>query len=313
MSVMKPRRQFIVALSAIVAAAAMAACGNSDSLSVPDDGMGGGGGGGGGSDYSAPAAAPQPGDDTPHPGVDDNAAKVYFVQNVYPSLMVTCGSCHVSPGSDGAPPWLSSGTATDAYTMIEARGYINLTSSLLLKKGAHEGPALTPDQTNTISQWLTLEMQVRGSATPANLLSKLGDCLDKTKFTTIALDKLRTTPRTNENTDRCTGCNKAACQTCHEQGEYTMYSNDGTLGTSTFNALVANTTSADGTYLIEKYITTDGTSLVPATAIADKSAVTQTGPNYSHPMFVVDDTMKAAILDFANDAIAKYNAKSCGQ
>lgn len=307
---MEPRRQFIIGLSAIVAAAAMAACGNSDSLTVPDDGTGAGGSGG---DYSAPAAAPQAGDDTPPPGVDDNAAKVYFVNNVYPSLMVTCGSCHVAPGSQGAPPWLSSASASDAYTMIEGRGYINLSSSLLLKKGAHEGPALTPDQTNSITQWLTLEMQVRGSATPANLLAKLGNCLDKTKFTAIALDDLRTTPRTNENTNRCTGCNKAYCQTCHEQGEYTMYSNDGTLGTSTFDALSTNMMSSDGTYLIEKYITTNGTSLVPATAIADKSTVTQSGPNYSHPMFIVDDTMKAAILDFANDAISKYNAKSCGQ
>ena len=307
---MEPRRHFIIGLTAILAAAAMAACGNSDSLSLPDDGTGAGAAGG---NYSAPAAAPSAGDDTPPPGVDDNQAKVYFVDNVYPSLMVTCGSCHVSPGNNGAPAWLSSASASDAYTMIEARGYINITSSLLLKKGAHEGPALTPDQTNQITQWLTLEMQVRGNATPANLLAKLGNCLDKTKFQAIALDKLKTTPRTTENTNRCTGCNNAYCQTCHEQGEYTMYSNDGTLGTATFDALSTNTMSSDGTYLIEKYITTNGTTLVPATAIPDKSAVTQTGPAYSHPMFIVSDTMKQAILDFANDAITKYNAKTCGQ
>lgn len=309
---MGPHRQLIAALVAIAAAASVAACGSSDSLTVPTDGTSGSGGGSGG-DYSAPAAAPSAGDDTPPPGVSDNAAKVYFVENVYPSLMVTCGSCHVAPGSQGAPPWLSSASASDAYTMIEGRGYINLSSSLLLKKGAHEGPQLTPDQVNAITQWLTLENQVRGSATPANLLAKLGDCLDKTKFATIKLDQLRTIQRTNENANRCTGCNQAYCQNCHEQGEYTMYSNNGDLGMATFDALAANTTSSDGTYLIEKYITTNGTSLVPATAISDKATVTQTGPAYSHPMFKVSTDMQAAIVDFANDAITKYNAKSCGQ
>lgn len=308
---MDTRVQIVVALSAIVAAASMAACSSSDSLTLPSDGTSGSGGNGG--DYSAPAATPSPSDDTPPPGVADNQAKVYFVENVYPSLMVTCGSCHVAPGSNGAPPWLSSASASDAYTMIEARGYINLQTSLLLKKGSHEGPALTPDQTSAITQWLTLENQVRGSAAPVDLLAKLGNCLDKTKFQAITLEKLRTQPRTNENTDRCTGCNKAYCQSCHEQGEYGMYSNDGTLGMGTFDALVANTTSPDGSYLIEKYITTNGTTLVPATAIADKSKATQTGPAYSHPMFTVSADMQTAIQAFAEDAITKYNAKSCGQ
>ncbi len=310
---MNTHHRYAIAFAFIAAAASAAACGSSDSLTVPDDGQGSGATGGGSGNYSAPVASSTPADNTPPPGVASNDAKAYFVANVYPLLMGTCGSCHAAPGSDGAPPWLSSTSASDAYTMIEARGYIDLSTSLLLKKGAHEGPALTSAESTAITQWLTLEQQVRGNSAPIDLLAKLGNCLDPTLFTAIALDKLQTTPRTDENTQRCTGCNKAYCQNCHEQGEYDMVSNDGKLGLSTIAQLQANATGADGSYLIEKYITTDGTNLVPATAIADKSTATQTGPAYSHPMFIVSSDMTTAIAAFAQDAISKYNAKTCGQ
>src|SRR5450432_1154423 len=111
--IMSTHHRYAIAFALITAAASVAACGNSNSLTVPDDGTGGGATGGSG-DYSAPAASSTPADNTPPPGVTDNSAKAYFVANVYPALMVTCGSCHVAPGSDGAPPWLSSASATDA-------------------------------------------------------------------------------------------------------------------------------------------------------------------------------------------------------
>jgi hypothetical protein len=92
-----------------------------------------------------------------------------------------------------------------------------------------------------------------------------------------------------------------------------MHSNFSKLGTDTLPALQANGTSPEGIYLISKYVTTNGTQLVPSTAIADKATVTQSGPAYSHPMFTVDATMSAAITAFANDIVTKYNAKTCGQ
>ena len=260
----------------------------------------------------APPAATTPADNKPPPGIIDNAAKTFFVSQVYPSLMSTCGGCHAPPGSAGAPVYLSTASAGDSYTTVEGRGYIS-PSSMLLKKGAHEGPALTTAQQSLVQQWLTLETSARGNNVPDNLLSKLGNCLDQTKFTTIALQNLRTTPRTNENPNRCTGCNKAICQDCHEQGEYAMHSNFSKLGTDTFLALQGNGTSPEGTYLISKYITTNGTTLIPSTAIADKATVTQGGTAYSHPMFTVTPAMAQAITDFANDAITKYDAKTCGQ
>jgi hypothetical protein len=120
-------------------------------------------------------------------------------------------------------------------------------------------------------------------------------------------------PRTNENPNRCTGCDNEPCQVCHESGEYGMHSNFGNLGTPTLTALQGNGMSPQGTYLIQKYVTTNGTSLVPSTQIMDKATATQAGPNYSHPMFTITPAMQTAITAFANDIITKYNAKTCGQ
>jgi hypothetical protein len=184
---------------------------------------------------------------------------------------------------------------------------------MLLKKGQHEGPALTADQTTMVSHWLDLETQVRGTAAPINLLEKLGTCVDQTKFTAINLQNLRTVPRQGENPNNCTGCNNAPCQTCHATGEYGMHSNFGKLGTTTLQALTTNATSPEGVYLISKYISTNGTTLIPANGIQDKAKVVATGPRYSHPMFTVTPTMDAAITAFAQDIITKYNAKQCGQ
>src|SRR5512133_879898 len=138
-------------LAAAFAAALAAACGSNDPNTlgngngVPSPGGGGSGsgagngpGGSGTPDPNGAQPAPAaPGDNTPPPGVTDNEAKTYFVQTVYPSLMGTCGGCHAPPGSAGAPVYLSKTSASEAYTSIEARGYI-APGSMLIKKGAHE-------------------------------------------------------------------------------------------------------------------------------------------------------------------------------
>jgi hypothetical protein len=247
----------------------------------------------------------------PPPGVTTPDAKTFFIMSVYPSLEGTCGGCHNGAGTNGAPGYLGT-DANTAYTAVEGRGYIAQTS-MLLQKGQHEGPALSSQQVTLINQWIQMEIMARGNNTPTNMFAKLGNCIDPTLFDAVGLKNLRTTPRTNENPDRCTGCNNEPCQVCHESGEYGMHSNFGQLGTQTITALQGNGTAPQGMYLIEKYITTNGTTLAPSTAIMDKSTATQAGPAYSHPMFTVSATMQTAIQAFANDIITKYNNKTCGQ
>ena len=230
---------------------------------------------------------------------------------MFPALTTTCGSCHAPPGSAGAPTFWNSDAAT-AYTSVEARGYIT-SASMLLRKGQHTGPALSGQESADVTQWLTLEQQVRGTQTPVDLLSKLGNCVDATKFQAILLNQLKTIKRTNENANNCTGCNQAPCQTCHTTGEYAMHANFSQIGTPTLKAMQANATSPEGIYIISKYVTTNGTLLVPSTALKDKATATATGVPYSHPMFTVTPAMETAIEAFATDIITKYNAKTCGQ
>jgi hypothetical protein len=247
----------------------------------------------------------------PPPGVSSPTAKDYFIKTVFPELTATCGSCHNPPGSAGAPTFWNTDAAT-AYTSIEARGYIT-PASMLLRKGQHTGPALSPQESADVSQWLTLEAQVRGTQTPVDILSKLGNCVDATKFQALALDKLRTIKRNNENGNNCTGCNNAPCQICHTTGEYAMHANFSAIGTKTLDALTGNATSPEGIYIISKYVATNGTTLVPSTALKDKATATSTGVAYSHPMFTVSPAMDTALQAFAQDIITKYNAKTCGQ
>jgi mono/diheme cytochrome c family protein len=232
-------------------------------------------------------------------------AKDKYIKNVLPALK-NCGGCHKlgSPAA-GAPGYWSEMDPTKSYSTVESRGYIQ-TKSQLVKRGAHSGPALDESQRLVVTDWLATEAVDRKGKEPASLLSKVGRCIDRTKFAAIKIEALRTTKRANENADQCTGCDKAACQSCHQQGEAGFGVNSGNLSLKTFEMLQANATSPEGNLLIAKYITTDGDQLVPSTALSDKSTVTKTGAPYSHPQFVIDAATAAAIKAFADDAIAKY-------
>lgn len=90
------------------------------------------------------------------------AAKNAFDSQVMPILNGFCGSCHTSmAGVDfmKADP--------DVRThMLTFPNLINLDApaqSMLLGKGAHEGPAFTADQATTVLQWINLEKDAAGT------------------------------------------------------------------------------------------------------------------------------------------------------
>ena len=56
-----------------------------------------------------------------------------------------------------------------------------------------------------------------------------------------------------------------------------------------------------------------GTVWLPPLTLMTKAAAVKTGPAYSHPMFTIGNTMQSNINAFVQDAITKYNAKTCGQ
>lgn len=269
-----------------------------------DDPQAGGGAGGGGAGGSATDPS------TPPPGVESNEAKAFYLQKIHTPLASACASCHAT-GTEGAPVFMDN-DSSKTYAMLEARGYI-VPSSMLVRKGAHKGPALAADLASLIAEWVTLEGKVRGGKAPVNLFAKLGGCVDAAKFDAINLDDLRTIKRDGENANNCTGCNQARCTTCHKEGEAGFHASFGGLGTDTVDALKQNARSPEGVYLITKYIATNGTTLIPSTALKDKATATKTDVNYGHPLYEVGGNVDAALQAFAQDIITKYNAKQCGQ
>ena len=89
-------------------------------------------------------------------------AKAMFTA-LEPTLAQSCGgSCH-ELGMNGAPAWLK---GPDPYATVKAyAGIITpvASSSILLAKGKHEGPALASDLATSVSAWLTVEAALLAS------------------------------------------------------------------------------------------------------------------------------------------------------
>ncbi|HTJ44066.1 MAG TPA: hypothetical protein VL463_18295 [Kofleriaceae bacterium] len=93
---------------------------------------------------------------------EEQAAKSDFETNVLPMLNGFCGSCHMGMANvDFMKP------EPDVRTrMLTWPNLINLdtpASSMLLNKGAHEGPAFTTDQQALALQWINLEKVAAGT------------------------------------------------------------------------------------------------------------------------------------------------------
>jgi len=90
------------------------------------------------------------------------AAKAKFSADVQPILDGFCGACH----SGGMPNIEFMMPNPDSRTqMLGWNGLVDLTaptSSTLLTKGAHTGPAFTPDQSAIMLDWIELEVVAAG-------------------------------------------------------------------------------------------------------------------------------------------------------
>jgi hypothetical protein len=86
---------------------------------------------------------------------EEIAAQNDFQANVLPVLNGFCGSCHTA--MQGVAFMAGPDVRTTILTFPNLVNLDTPTQSLLLNKGAHEGPALTTDQQSTLLQWLTLE------------------------------------------------------------------------------------------------------------------------------------------------------------
>jgi hypothetical protein len=248
----------------------------------------------------------------------------FYKASVHPTLASKCGGCHDKAGP--GPNWLTPADPEASYKGLFSQGYV-VQNSRIVMKGAHDGSTtnvLSATEIGTYNTWVGMEVKGEGAATTVNVLAKLGDCFDQTKFDAMGLGNMRTTQRTNnnntnnitpwnENANNCTGCNNAACNTCHSADPATNFINS--IGN---NNLPADNTfqqsKLDNPAFITKYfgIGPDGKPIA-SDGISKKATSTQQAHAYTHPMFTMQQKQLDAIKAFTDDVIAKYAAGTCGK
>lgn len=98
---------------------------------------------------------------------EQEAARKAWVISAQPALEANCASCH--GGSMPAVAWLEGSPDINAQKedlLTYSKPLVDFNapqSSMLIKKGAHDGPALTASQSSGIIDWITKERE----ATPA--------------------------------------------------------------------------------------------------------------------------------------------------
>jgi hypothetical protein len=254
------------------------------------------------------------------------AGKAFYKANVHTFLSTKCGTCHGTAGP--GPAWLTSADAEKSYGQLFQVGYV-VDNSRIVAKGPHGGVAnniLTAGETGTFNQWVAMELKDGGGKSTPNVLAKLGDCFDKTKFDAMQLGNWRTTRRTNnnnanniqgwnENANNCTGCDNAPCTTCHSADAATGFVN--AVGNAIFNNQPNYTfdeTKLTNPAYITKYfgVSPEGKAIA-SDGIKKKGDATKLAKAYSHPMYTLTNNQQNALNAFVTDVVTRFNAGQCGK
>lgn len=252
------------------------------------------------------------------------AGKAFYKASVHPFLQTTCGTCHSAAGP--GPAWFTPTDSEASYSQLFTAGYV-VQNSRITVKGAHDGSTtnvLSADQIATYNKWVSMELADGGQEAPPNILAKLGDCFDRTKFDAMKMGDWKPTPRTNnnkpagftgnwtENQDTCTGC-RSACYTCHSDDPATGFSN--AVGNvvlpvdTTFN----NTKLTTPPYITKFFAASPDGKAIASNGIKSKSDSTMKTGRDTHPLLNMTTAQMTAIDAFVTDAVTKYNAGTCGK
>ena len=244
-------------------------------------GNGGGGGGGGG------AAAAQ-------------TAVDLFNANVEPFLASNCSTCHAGTGTTVGPAFLGTGPADFLNKLTADPRFVNNqpATSLLLTKGAHEGPALTQAQGDSVTAWLTQDLVEHPTrpAPPANIdvaqteLLNFGACMTLTDFNSSGMADVH-----NQNT------NNGTCDSCHQTGSYVLLAAD---ATTTFNAMHTIP------YLL-KFAVADINPDGSFKDIVSADRFINRGKEPGHPAYTMATARATALKNFFTLSYTHYKAGNC--
>lgn len=264
--------------------------------------IGGGNGGEGGLDTGS----------TTEP-VKDPTARDMYIAEVYPSLMSTCGACHIATGLAENYAFLDNDMEL-SYVMT--KGYPNFlklpAESLLINQPAHTGPALTDGQKATVGKWLDMEIKEGGGTvdptsgagtTPPKaktldeLLAEFAACMD---FDVWEATGMALFPDQQTN-------GQGACKACHNQGVGAVWLSGDPLETFDMNKQFP--------YIMRLvtpvYEGVNPVDLVMANRFLTKgNEICQNG-TICHPKFELSPTNKAAFQDFVSKTLQKWATGQC--
>jgi hypothetical protein len=270
----------------------------------------GGRAGAGGAGAGGQAAMPDAG----APPVSGVTAREAFDGTVVGPLTASCASCHTSsqPGPGG--DFLGAGEA-DYYAQLKADARMIGTgpsSSLLLNKGAHAGPAFTPAQQAAVSAWITLETApasapdggaaggagaggaggAAGFASAAQALTAFGDCMALADWDASGMGDLG---QQNTTQGRCTAC--------HNTGAGAAFLSDDSAQTFEANRrtpfllkLVTTSVNGDGSFA----------DILQAFRMRDKGL-----PGTQHPQYILSDARIASLDQFFRLTYARWTGGPC--
>jgi hypothetical protein len=232
-------------------------------------------------------------------------ARQLFDANVAPVFAASCAGCHAGTGATTGPTFLGAGGSSYYGKLLSDPRFVNNNpaDSLLLTKGAHEGPALTVAQGMSITAWLQQEVVERGASNlpspptaggtdkAAAELQKFGNCMTLTDFNSTGMNQLY-----NQNVN-----GGDTCSSCHTSGAYVMLSAD---ATGTFSHLktmpyilkfAVAATNADGSFK----------DIIAANRFLDR------GKEIGHPAFTLNAARATALTNFFNLSYTHYKAGNC--
>jgi hypothetical protein len=262
-------------------AAALVACGGSETETQPVDNTGGGGAGGEGGGVNT----------------DDLTAEEYYKEVVHPELVASCGICHAAD-TDCTPQFMAE-TAGPSYSKLkETTGLVtHPDNSNLIIHGAHTGPALTVTQEEFVTEWLSREHPAPPEGPSVHeALDEFGACMLFDEFMSSELYKLP-----YQQTDA------GPCGSCHRTGEAGTW-----LGYNEMETFAKNTQLPWIKRLVRPVYDGAGNfvDLEPSNRFVDK-VENSNACGSVHPAALVSTENKEAIKNYVNLTKARWESGNC--
>jgi hypothetical protein len=250
-------------------------------------------------------------------------AKQLFEDNVHPVVMANCIGCHNATGPQGNVTGFVSADPNNAYaTAVGYQAVIGdwtptgapiLTKiTATTKTPSHQGINYSSDALNKITEWLSKELEARGSGGATNpagenasqittrLLQEWSGCMTLVNFEAADM-------RAWGNVNAGGGGN---CKTCHSQGEY------GHVAANT-STLFFPYISEDKYYLLQYFAVDLSMGLAAAKVIINDRSFEGVGnrlaPHQQHPNFdPQNNNGYAALQTFYNTTMSAKTAAPGG-